>query len=188
MSHNFVKKSLGDSCKISWVSSPNYGERKLPITAVVIHYTQLGSDETVSKFSDPFEKVSAHFLIHKDATFTQFVCCSKRAWHAGVSSFKGQEDVNSLSIGIELEYLGPDENGNFPSYEKPQILSLVKLLDILVKKYNIPYDHIVGHSDIAPLRKIDPGPMFPWDFLGKHGFKNCFPSIKNLLDQKLRVL
>ena len=99
-------------------------------------------------------KVSAHFLIKRNGELIQFVSCNDRAWHAGESSYQGKENCNDFSIGIELE--GDDET----PFEDDQYIKLIELLGCLKKEYNIK--DIVGHSDIAPSRKTDPGPLFDW--------------------------
>lgn len=163
------------------VDSPNCDERPSgeSISLIVIHAISLppslfGSGDIVRLFTnslDPeahpyFEKigglrVSAHFLIRRDGELIQFVSCRQRAWHAGISSWNGRERCNDFSIGIELE--GCDE---LP-FEEAQYARLVSLIDALRALY--PIDSVVGHSDIAPGRKTDPGPCFDWQRLGLHG-------------------
>tara|TARA_A100001388_G_C28542255_1_gene390811 strand:- start:50 stop:589 length:540 start_codon:yes stop_codon:yes gene_type:complete len=105
-------------------------------------------------------KVSSHFLIERSGSLKQYVSTEKKAWHAGVSSFKGEENCNDFSIGIELEGTENTE------YEKVQYNILVELIAVLMKKYpNISKDRIVGHSEIAPRRKKDPGIKFDWKFI-----------------------
>jgi N-acetyl-anhydromuramyl-L-alanine amidase AmpD len=102
-------------------------------------------------------KVSAHFLIRRDGEIIQFVSCLERAWHAGISSWQGHQRCNDFSIGIELE------GSDFEAFEPKQYLALIGLVKQLKKTY--PIEHIVGHSDIAPGRKTDPGPYFDWSQL-----------------------
>ncbi len=155
------------------VDSPNADERPGgEISLVVIHAislppSQFGSDDILRLFTntlDPDEhpyfaqisslRVSAHFLIRRDGELIQFVSCNKRAWHAGVSSWSGRERCNDFSLGIELE--GCDE---LP-FDDAQYIQLIGLLETLREHYAIRA--IVGHSDIAPFRKTDPGPFFEW--------------------------
>lgn len=155
------------------VDSPNADERPGgEISLVVIHAislppSQFGSDDILRLFTntlDPDEhpyfaqisslRVSAHFLIRRDGELIQFVSCNKRAWHAGVSSWSGRECCNDFSLGIELE--GCDE---LP-FDNAQYIQLIGLLETLREHYAIRA--IVGHSDIAPVRKTDPGPFFEW--------------------------
>lgn len=156
------------------IASPNY-DRRPPGSAIdllVIHNISLPPDQfggpaIVQFFTNRLDsgehpyfaqlhgvKVSAHFLIRRDGRVIQFVPCSRRAWHAGVSSWQGRSRCNDFSIGIELE--GSD---NVP-FADPQYVSLVRLTRRLLRAY--PIRHIAGHSDIAPERKTDPGPFFEW--------------------------
>ena len=146
-----------------WQPSPNFGER-LP-TFVVIHYT--GTDNAAAALralSSPQAEVSAHYLIVRDGTIIQLVDERARAWHAGDSRWGSSIDLNSASIGIEL-----DNNGRVP-YPQPQIDLLLNLLSDLSRRYRIPVANTLGHSDVAPRRKVDPGPLFPWRVLAANGF------------------
>jgi AmpD protein len=159
------------------VRSPNRDERPAgaKVTLAVIHGISLppgrfGGDGIERLFTnrldpaaDPFYatiaglRVSAHFLVRRDGVLVQFVACDERAWHAGVSRFRGRERCNDFSIGIELE--GTDET----PYESAQYRMLARLLKALARRY--PIRHVAGHSAIAPGRKTDPGPAFDWDRL-----------------------
>ncbi len=146
-----------------WQPSRNFGER-LP-NFVVIHYT--GSDSTTAALrvlSSPQPGVSAHYLIVRDGTLIQLVDERARAWHAGESRWGSSVDLNSASIGIEL-----DNNGREP-YPQTQIDALLSLLSDLSRRYRIPAANYLGHSDVAPRRKVDPGPLFPWRTLAANGF------------------
>ncbi|MEM6266718.1 MAG: N-acetylmuramoyl-L-alanine amidase, partial [Pseudomonadota bacterium] len=146
------------------VPSPNYDNRVLPITMVVLHYTEMKPVEAaLGKLSNPEAKVSAHYLISEDGVVTQLVAEEKRAWHAGMSYWRGVKDVNSASIGIELDH--PGHGGGYREFADAQFEALVPLLARIVKQYDIPRANVVGHSDVAPLRKIDPGELFPWERL-----------------------
>lgn len=152
-------------------TSPNYNERPLekPINMVIVHYTDmLSAEEALQRLCDPASKVSAHYLIDKQGQIFQLVDEAHRAWHAGVSSWEGETDINNGSIGIELDN-GGHTHGPEP-FPDEQIRSLLVLLKDLVDRHKIQPHRILGHSDIAPGRKIDPGPLFPWDILAKHGF------------------
>ena len=162
------------------VNSPNFEERPLntSIDLVVIHCISLPPGEFGTKNIDDFFlnkldiskheyfkeisglKVSSHFLIERTGNLKQFVSIDKKAWHAGVSSFKNRENCNDFSIGIELE--GTDDS----EYEKNQYNTLIKLVISLMRKYpNITKERVVGHSEIAPKRKTDPGIKFDWDYI-----------------------
>lgn len=157
------------------VISPNYDARPLqmPISLLVIHSISLppneyGGDAIRRFFTNTLDcsehpyfeqlkglKVSSHFLIRRDGQAIQFVPCNKRAWHAGVSVWRGRTRCNDFSIGIELE------GSDFESYSERQYAALVRLTRCLKRAY--PIHDIVGHSDIAPERKTDPGPFFDWE-------------------------
>lgn len=151
--------------------SPNFEPRPsgmLP-DLIVLHYTDMSSvQEALVRLCDPEAKVSAHFLINKEGVLYQLVDPDHRAWHAGLSSWQGVDDVNSRSIGIELDNLG-HTFGPEP-FPELQIKTLVALLGELTTLYAIPPHRIVGHSDVAPLRKKDPGALFPWGILAHKGF------------------
>ena len=147
----------------SWQPSPNFGER-LP-TFVVIHYA--GGDSAAAALrvlSSPQTEVSAHYLIVRDGTIIQLIDERARAWHAGDSRWGLSIDLNSASIGIEL-----DNNGREP-YAQTQIDGLLSLLSDLSRRYRIPAANYLGHADVAPRRKVDPGPLFPWRTLATNGF------------------
>ena len=146
-----------------WRPSPSYNERRPNF--VILHYT---SDDTAAQsldtLTDPTRAVSAHYLIARDGRIHQLVDERMRAWHAGESRWGSTSDLNSSSIGIEL-----DNNGREP-FDAAQIASLLRLLRDVVDRNQIPGENILGHSDIAPRRKPDPGPLFPWGELAEQGF------------------
>lgn len=151
--------------------SPNFEPRPpgAPLDMIILHYTDmLTAEEALARLCDPISKVSAHFLIGKEGMLYQLVDPKYRAWHAGVSSWEGENDINSRSIGIELDNLG-HTFGPEP-FSMPQINTLLDLLGELTQIYGIPAHRIVGHSDVAPLRKQDPGELFPWRDLARKGF------------------
>tara|TARA_B100000676_G_C17991875_1_gene795411 strand:+ start:655 stop:1416 length:762 start_codon:yes stop_codon:yes gene_type:complete len=146
--------------------SPNYNKRKVsPIKYIIIHYTALKNcSDSISYLCDPNNKVSCHFLISQRGKIYSLVEEKYRAWHAGKSSWKNDKDINSLSIGIELDYSNAYQNNQ---YSFDMLMSLMVLIKYLIKKYKIKNYNVLGHSEIAPLRKIDPGPDFPWFKLDK---------------------
>jgi N-acetylmuramoyl-L-alanine amidase len=148
--------------------SPNFDERTLPISLVVLHYTGMKTGKAaLSRLCDPTSRVSAHYCIEEDGTVHALVEESKRAWHAGVSYWDGITDVNSASIGIELVNKGHD--GGYTAFPELQMRALTHLLqDIVLRHKIVPYN-IVGHSDVAPLRKQDPGELFPWEAFAAQG-------------------
>lgn len=155
------------------VLSPNCNERALPITMAVIHYTEMKPVETaLERLTDPEAQVSAHYLITEEGEVIRLVPEEKRAWHAGASYWRGVKDVNSASIGIELDH--PGHGLGYRGFADAQIDALIPLLARIVKQYDIPRANVVGHSDVAPMRKVDPGEYFPWDRLAEYGL--CLPK------------
>ena len=139
---------------------------KKKIIFIIIHYTGMKKEsEAIHKLCNSKSKVSSHYFIKNNGKVLNLVPDLYTAWHAGRSSWKKFKSLNKYSIGIEINNPG-HENGYRNFYSK-QILSLVKLLVYLKKKYNIKKQNILGHSDIAPYRKMDPGEKFPWDILAK---------------------
>lgn len=140
--------------------SKNFNVRKKQVSFIILHYTETKNlDQAVKLLTANERRVSCHFLIDTNGNTYNLVCETKRAWHAGVSSWKGLDDINSRSIGIEIVNSGEENNDKFPQI---QIDKLIILIRYLCKKFVIPQQNILGHSDIAPLRKIDPGRFFPW--------------------------
>ncbi|MFU7528819.1 N-acetylmuramoyl-L-alanine amidase [Qipengyuania sp. ASV99] len=161
--------------------SPNFNERALPVTMLVLHYTEMKPVETaLARLTDPDAGVSAHYLISEDGKVTQLVSEAKRAWHAGSSYWRGIKDVNSASIGIELDH--PGHAGGYREFADAQFEALVPLVARIVKQHDIPRANVVGHSDVAPLRKIDPGELFPWDRLAEYGLCLKRPAKLELVD------
>ena len=157
------------------VPSPNCNDRVLPVSMLVLHYTEMKPVETaLERLTDPEAGVSAHYLITEEGEVIQMVSEAQRAWHAGTSYWRGIKDVNSASIGIELDHPGhAPENGGYRGFAEPQFAALVPLVARIIKDHDIPRANVVGHSDVAPLRKIDPGELFPWDRLAEYGL--CLP-------------
>ncbi len=152
--------------------SPNWNERALPITMAVLHYTEMEScDASLARLSDPEAQVSAHYLISEEGQVIRLVDESKRAWHAGASYWRGLRDVNSASVGIELQH--PGHGLGYREFDDRQIEALVPLLHRIVRKHNIPRANVVAHSDVAPARKTDPGELFPWETLAR--YRLCLP-------------
>ena len=134
---------------------------------IILHYTAMFSSlEALLHLSDPKNKVSSHFLIGKNGKVFNLVNVKFRAWHAGASYWKKIRDINSNSIGIEIDNSGHFHK--FENYNKEQILSLIELLKNLMVRFKIHPMNIIGHSDISPYRKIDPGEKFPWRILHKN--------------------
>lgn len=146
------------------IPSPNWNERKLPISMVVLHYTGMRTGaEALERMCDPAAEVSAHYMIEEDGTVFRLVDEEKRAWHAGRSLWRGITDVNSASIGIEL--VNPGHEWGYRPFTEEQMSALIPLLADIKVRHDIPRANIVGHSDIAPARKDDPGELFDWETL-----------------------
>lgn len=147
--------------KLNFFRSPNFDERFEKINMIVIHYTGMNSfDEAKDHLCNKNSKVSAHYLIDEIGKIYQLVDDIHRAWHAGVSIWKNKKDINSCSIGIEL--VNPGHEFGYKSFEEKQMFSIEHLLEELIFHYDIPLSNVVGHSDVAPLRKLDPGELFDW--------------------------
>lgn len=148
-----------------WVPSPNHNAREAIL--VVIHATtqdSVGESLETLRTANSGGKVSAHYLIGRDGVRYQLVADERRAWHAGPGSWGTITDVNSASIGIELDNNGSD------AYPQAQVDSLLVLLEDLCTRLAIPRHQVIAHADMAPTRKTDPGPQFPWERLGRAGF------------------
>ncbi len=157
--------------------SPNWNERKAAIDMVVIHYTEMKPVEAaLERMCDPAAEVSAHYCITEEGEVIRLVPEDKRAWHAGKSCWRGQRDVNSASVGIELDH--PGHALGYRPFADAQVEALIPLLDSIVRRHKIPYANVVAHSDIAPARKVDPGELFPWDRLAR--YKLCLPRPEKL--------
>jgi N-acetylmuramoyl-L-alanine amidase len=146
-----------------WVGTTNFNLRK-PNFVVIHHTAQNSCDQTLKTFTLPRTQVSAHYVICKDGTIHHMLNDYLRAWHGGIAKWGNNTDINSSSIGIEI-----DNNGNEP-FTDQQITSLLTLLDNLKRAYSIPVANFIGHADIAPTRKNDPNVYFPWKKLADSGF------------------
>lgn len=155
-----------------WVGTTNFDLRK-PNFVVIHHTAQNACDQTLKTFTLERTKVSAHYVICKDGTVHHMLNDYMRAWHGGIGSWGNNTDLNSSSIGIEID------NNGFEPFEPAQISSLLQLLAQLKNKYQIPVDHFIGHSDIAPRRKVDPNINFPWKTLYEKGYGIWFEPDTN---------
>jgi N-acetylmuramoyl-L-alanine amidase len=150
--------------------SPNHGERKdgRRPDMLLLHYTGMPVDgEALQWLCNPVSQVSCHYFVFPDGHTLQLVPEARRAWHAGVSAWGEDRDLNSCSIGIEIAHPGHD--GGLPPYPDAQIAALERLCLDIVRRWRIPADRVLGHSDVAPDRKRDPGELFPWERLHKAG-------------------
>jgi N-acetylmuramoyl-L-alanine amidase len=166
-----AKPEIYDSLVMAkeWVGTTNFGMRKANF--VIIHHTaQNACDSTLRTFTLPRTEVSAHYVICKDGTIHHMLSDYLRAWHAGNSRWGNVTDINSVSIGIELD------NNGYENFAEPQMNSLLALLKRLKKNNKIPTSNFIGHADIAPKRKNDPNKYFPWQLLAKNDFGNWYDT------------
>jgi N-acetylmuramoyl-L-alanine amidase len=141
--------------------SPNFDDRDAPVSILVLHYTGMqDAASAIARLSDPEAKVSAHYLVAEDGQVVQMVPEDKRAWHAGRSYWRGKSNLNSMSIGIEI--VNPGHEFGYRPFPDAQIDSVIQLAGDIIKRHKITRGNVVGHSDIAPTRKLDPGELFPW--------------------------
>ena len=167
--------------------SPNFETTKRKsnqIKFIVLHYTGMKKEsEVIKRLTDIKSKVSCHYLIKNNGEIIAMVPDLYEAWHAGISSWKNFKSLNKHSIGIEIS--NPGHDYNYKKFSKNQILSIIKLSKFLIKKYKIDKKNILGHSDIAPDRKKDPGEKFPWKHLAKFKIGNWHSlSQKTLLKNR----
>jgi N-acetylmuramoyl-L-alanine amidase len=146
-----------------WAGTTNFSMRK-PNFVIIHHTAQNACAQTIKTFTIPVSQVSAHYVICKDGTIQHMLNDYLRAWHAGIAKWGSSTDINSSSIGIEID------NNGFEAFTEPQISSLLRLLQKLKKTYSIPAANFIGHADIAPGRKVDPNRNFPWQVLASNGF------------------
>ena len=152
--------------------SQNYGLRRADteIEFIILHYTAMSTEKSLERLCDPVHEVSSHYLIDPSGVCYQLVDVNKRAWHAGKSYWRGYHDLNSRSLGIELVNSGNED------YSEAQMKSLIKLLKHLIESLALNPKNVLGHSDIAPARKIDPGKWFNWQKLSDNGV-GLFPEV-----------
>jgi N-acetylmuramoyl-L-alanine amidase len=150
--------------------SPNFDDRpqNTPIDILLLHYTGMPTGAAaVARLCDPEAKVSAHYTVDEDGTIFAHVAEERRAWHAGLSWWAGERNVNARSIGIEI--VNPGHEFGYRSFPDLQIEAVIKLSRDIVQRRKIPAARVLGHSDVAPARKLDPGELFPWGKLGLAG-------------------
>jgi len=150
--------------------SPNFDDRPLgtPIDILLLHYTGMETGgAAVARLCDPESKVSAHYTVDEDGTVFAHVAEERRAWHAGNSFWAGERNVNARSIGIEI--VNPGHEFGYRSFPDTQIEAVIELSRDIIKRQRIPAARVLGHSDVAPARKLDPGELFPWGKLALAG-------------------
>ena len=156
--------------------SPNFNSRDgVSVDMLVLHYTGMRTaQEAFDRLCDPAAEVSAHYMIAEDGTLSVLVSELDRAWHAGVASWRGENNINSRSIGIEL--VNPGHEFGYRAFPEPQISVLIDLCAGIIERHDIPARNVVGHSDVAPARKQDPGELFPWKRLADSGI-GIWPAV-----------
>jgi N-acetylmuramoyl-L-alanine amidase len=148
--------------------SPNHDARTAPVDILLLHYTGMRSGEAAcERLRDERGKVSSHYLVYEDGRIDQLVPEARRAWHAGISSWKGETDINSRSVGIEI--VNPGHEFGYRDFPATQVEAVIALCRDIVARHAIPPDRVLGHSDVAPGRKLDPGERFPWARLAAAG-------------------
>ena len=148
--------------------SPNHNERTVPPDIILLHYTGMETGQgALERLRDPEAKVSSHYLVEEDGRIFSLVAEERRAWHAGVSFWKGETDINGRSIGIEI--VNPGHDWGYRPFPEAQIVALIALMADIRTRWMVPDARIIGHSDVAPSRKIDPGELFPWKRLAEAG-------------------
>jgi N-acetylmuramoyl-L-alanine amidase len=160
--------------------SPNFDDRSLPVTMLVLHYTGMpDAASAIQWLANPESKVSAHYVVTEDGRIVRMVEEEKRAWHAGRSHWRGVTDINSASIGIEI--VNPGHEWGYRPFPEAQIDALIPLVNEIIRRHHITRGNVVGHSDIAPARKTDPGELFPWHRLARLRLALPRPT-RNLMD------
>jgi N-acetylmuramoyl-L-alanine amidase len=142
--------------------SPNYDDRTMAVSMIVLHYTGMPDAEgALDRLTSPDAQVSAHYLVDEGGQIFRLVDEAKRAWHAGKSRWRGITDINSASVGIEI--VNPGHEFGYRPFPDEQIAALIPLVAEIKERHGIGRGNVVGHSDIAPARKEDPGELFPWE-------------------------
>lgn len=165
--------------KLSHFSSPNHDARAdgATIKLVILHYTGMQSGEAaLQRLCDPAAKVSAHYVVEEDGRIFQLVDEQRRAWHAGKSYWQGMRDINSNSIGIEI--VNPGHEFGYRPFPQAQMQAVRDVCADIQQRYGLPPEAFIGHSDIAPERKTDPGELFDWAYLAANGI-GVLPVLKD---------
>jgi N-acetylmuramoyl-L-alanine amidase len=185
-----VSEFRPDSCVVAEVrASPNHGERKIgaKVDMLVLHYTGMrDAQAALDRLCNPHSEVSAHYVVLEDGFIVQCVPEERRAWHAGQSYWAGETDINSCSIGIEIA--NPGHDYGYPDFPRRQIAAVTTLCRSIFTRHRIPPYRVLGHSDVAPTRKQDPGEKFPWRLLHASGIGLWVPPAPIVPNGKLHVL
>lgn len=148
--------------------SPNFDARTAPPDMIVMHYTGMQSGEAaLARLRDPDARVSSHYLVEEDGRIFSLVAEERRAWHAGRGSWRGETNCNAVSVGIEI--VNPGHEFGYRPFPEAQIAAVIALTTDIRGRWQVPDNRIIGHSDLAPARKQDPGELFPWKRLAEAG-------------------
>ena len=160
--------------------SPNFDTRRAPPDMLVLHYTGMQTAEAaVARLCDPEAKVSAHYVVDENGAILRLVPEERRAWHAGRGIWQGETDCNAASIGIEI--VNPGHEFGYRAFPEPQVEALISLVADIRSRWTIPDARIIGHADLAPDRKQDPGELFPWKRLAEVGHGLWFePAVERI--------
>lgn len=176
LSRPLLDSIKADSLKLPayWIGTTNFGLRK-PNYVIIHHTAQNNCEQTLNTFTTDKTQVSAHYLICKDGTLHHMLNDYLRAWHAGVAKWGNETDLNSSSLGIEIDNNGMD------AFSEAQLNTLLGLLSTIKKNYNIPAANFIGHGDIAPGRKVDPNVHFPWKRFAENGYGLWYNDTTNVI-------
>lgn len=164
-----------------WVGTTNFGMRR-PVYVIIHHTAQNSCGQTLNTFIEKRTGVSAHYVICRDGIVQHMLNDYLRAWHAGNARWGNLTDINSASVGIELD------NNGFEPFSEAQISNLLVVLKHLKKEFGIPVANFIGHADIAPIRKVDPSRYFPWQRLAREGFGNWYDTTKTIVPDDFNAL
>jgi N-acetylmuramoyl-L-alanine amidase len=154
--------------QIQDLPSPNFDARNAPIDILLLHYTGMRTaKDAIDRLCDAQAQVSAHYVVDEDGTITRLVAEEMRAWHAGTSYWAGARDINARSIGIEI--VNPGHEFGYRPFTAAQMQAVLELAQDIIARHAIQPARVLGHSDVAPLRKEDPGELFDWPMLAKAG-------------------
>lgn len=166
--------------EITDAPSPNFDDRDQPVSMVVLHYTGMEDGASaIARLRDPEARVSSHYVVAEDGQVLRLVAEDKCAWHAGKSYWRGMHTVNGASIGIEI--VNPGHEFGYRPFPENQMEAVVRLLAGILQRHAVPIANVVGHSDVAPARKQDPGELFDWGLLARHRLAVARP-VKAVVD------
>lgn len=181
-----MARRFWQNCGMRFIPSPNFNARRAgsSVQHLILHYTGMQTAaEATQRLCDPSAEVSAHYVVDTNGATVQLVEEAERAWHAGKSFWAGETDINSTSIGIEI--VNPGHEFGYVPFPPEQISAMIKLCQEILSRHAIPSHHVLAHSDIAPVRKMDPGELFPWGELAAAGV-GLWPAQKTA-DEKRRT-